>query len=343
MKRRYFLGGYAASVAWALPALGDSNAASLQLLVAGPSGEQTDRWATAWALSLSSGFPGAPNILTEPVGGLDGVTGGNRLEALVVPDGKTAALLPGAALVAWLTGDTRVHFDPTRWAPVLGGSQSGVLVVRLAGKQANLKSLQGFGGLRFAADNPESNDLAALIALERMGVQNTPVFGLRGTEAKTKAFAVGDVDAVFLCGEGVPEDVAPLSANGGVPVFTIGKISNGVLGADPLFSGVPEAGAFAPASPWLQAAYQAAAAAARLDYFMVLPRLSSPAAVADWRQAAAAAAIGDAALQSAASASGVGLLASADAIAELSALNISLADQAGLQSFLAQRFGWHPG
>lgn len=342
MKRRYFLGGCAASVAWALPALGDSGAASLHLLVAGPSGEQTDRWANAWALALSPGFPGAPNILTEPVGGLDGVTGGNRLEALVVPDGKTAAMLPGAALVAWLTGDTRVHFDPTRWAPVLGGSQSGVLVARLAGKPVNLKSLQEFGGLRFAADDPESNDLAALIALERMGVQCAPVFGLRGTQAKTRAFVAGEVDAVFLCGEGVPEDVAPLSANGGVAVFTIGKMSNGVLGDDPLFPGVPQAGAFAPASPGLQAAYQAAAAAARLDYFMVLPRLSSPAALADWRQAAGAA-ISDPALQSAASASGVGLLASADAMAELAALNLSLADQAGLQSFLAQRFGWHPG
>jgi hypothetical protein len=225
---------------------------------------------------------------------------------------------------------------------VLGGSQSGVLVARLGATAPSLQALQAFGGLRLAADQPESNDLAALIALERMGVRCAPVFGLRGTEAKTRAFVAGDVDAVFLCGEGVPEDVAPLSANGGVAVFCTGKMVNGVLGADPLFPGVAEAGAFAPAAAELGTAYRAAAAAARLDYFMVLPRLSDPSSLAAWRGAADVAA-GDAALQSAARASAVSLLASADAIAEFSAINISLADQAALQAFLASRFGWHAG
>ncbi len=342
MRRRYFLGGYAASVAWAGAARADNGAPNLNLLVAGPPGEQTDRWATAWALALSPGFPGGPNLLTQPVGGLDGVTGGNRLDALVVPDGKTAAMLPGAALVAWLTGDARVHFDPTRWAPVLGGSQSGVLVARLGNSKPSLQALQGFGSLRLAADQPESNDLAALIALERMGVRTAPVFGLRGTDAKTKAFVAGEVDAVFLCGEGVPEDIAPLSANGGVPVFTIGRLVNGVPGPDPLFPGVAEAGAFAPAASALQAAYRAAAAAARLDYFMVLPRLSDPSSLAAWRGAADRA-VADPALQAAASASAVSLLAAPEAIAALAAVNLSLADQAGLQLFLASRFGWHPG
>jgi hypothetical protein len=327
---------------WAGPALADNGAPSLDLLVAGPAGEQTDRWANAWGLALSSGFPGGPNLLTQPVGGLDGVTGGNRLDALVVPDGKTAAMLPGVSLVAWLTGDPRVHFDPTRWAPVLAGSQSGVLVARLGTKPPSLKALQAFGGLRLAADQPESHDLVALIALERMGVQSAPVFGLRGTEAKTKAFVAGEVDAVFLCGEGVPEDIAPLSANGGAAVFCTGKVTGGVLGPDPLFPGVAEVSAFAPAGPSLASAYGAAAAAARLDYFMVLPRLSDPSSLAAWRGAAGAA-LNDPALQSAASASAVTLLAPPDAIAELSAMNISLADQAGLQDFLARRFGWHPG
>ena len=85
----------------------------------------------------AAGFPGRPQIMTQPVGGLDGVTGANRLDALVVPDGKTAAILPGAALIAWLTGDSRVHFDPTRWVPLMAGANSGVLVVRAARRRAS--------------------------------------------------------------------------------------------------------------------------------------------------------------------------------------------------------------
>ena len=102
----------------------------LALLVAGPEGDQTSRWGNACALAMQAGFPGVPKIMTQPVGGLDGVTGANRLDALVVPDGKTAAILPGASLIAWMTGDSRVHFDPTRWIPLMAGGNSGVLVVR---------------------------------------------------------------------------------------------------------------------------------------------------------------------------------------------------------------------
>ncbi|MDR3521059.1 MAG: hypothetical protein P4L54_05515 [Acidocella sp.] len=340
MKRRSFLA--TAVISGMLPklALADAGAPSLTLLVAGPDGELTSRWGNAMALSMSTGFPGTPNIITQPTGGLDGVTGANKLDALVVPDGKTAAILPGASLIAWLTGDSRVHFDPTRWAPVMAGTNSGVLVVRLGDKVPSLEALQAFGTLRLAADQPESNDLPALIALNRMGVQVAPIFGLRGTAAKTRAFVAGDVDAIFLCGEGVPEDVAPLSANGGVVAFSIGRMVDGVLQSDPLFPGVPEATQFAPAASLLGAAYKAAAAAARLDYFMVLPRLSDPASLAAWRHAADTA-IASPALVAAASASSVALLAAGDAIAELAALDISTVDQVGLQNFLSAQFGWH--
>ncbi|HQT62976.1 MAG: hypothetical protein B7Z75_10440 [Acidocella sp. 20-57-95] len=346
MKRRHFIA--AAVAGYVLPAharadaLAGVGAASLNLLVAGPDGEQTSRWANAVALAMSAGFPGSPNILTQPVGGLDGVTGANRLDALVEPDGKTAAILPGAALIAWLTGDSRVHFDPTRWAPVMAGSNSGVLVVRLGDTVPSLAALQNFGTLRLAADQPESNDLPALIALNRMGVKVAPIFGLRGTAAKTKAFVAGDVDAVFLCGEGVPEDVAPLTANGGAVAFSIGRVIDGAVQTDPLFPGVPEATAFAPAASLLDSAYKAAAAAARLDYFVVLPRLSDSSALAAWRQAADST-VANPAMVAAASASSVVLHAAGDAIAELNALSISAADQAGLQTFLAAQFGWHAG
>ncbi len=345
MKRRHFLGGVAAA---ALPVCGgtaraDAGAPSLNLLAGGPDGEQTSRWANACALAISPGFPGNPVIIPQAAGGLDGVTGANRLDALVPPDGKTAAILPGAALIAWVTGDSRVHFDPVRWVPVMAGANSGVLVARLGNTPPSLQALQAFGALRLAADEPESNDLAALLALERMGLQTAPVFGLRGTAAKTRAYVAGEVDAVFLCGEGVPEDIAPLTANGGVPVFTLGKMGgDGALGADPLFPEVPEVTAFAPANPAMSAAYQAASAAARLDFFMVLPRLTDPGAVAQWRQAAFAA-ISDPALAAAASASSISLLAANAAAAELTALDLTATDQAGLQGFIAQRFGAQPG
>jgi hypothetical protein len=317
--------------------------APLSILVAGPDGDEISRWGNACGVAMAANFPGAPGLVTQPDGGLDGVTGANRLDSMVVPDGQTAAIMPGAALIAWLTGDPRVHYDPTRWAPVLAGCGSGVLVVRKSDDTApSPASLRAMAPLRLAASAPQSNDLAALLALERMGVKTAPVFGLHDADAKVKAFLAGNADAVFFSGEGVPEDMAPL-AESSVAVFSIGMLgADGVVSADPLFPNLPDAIDFSdvPASP-LDAAYLAAAAAARLDFIMVLPKLTAADAVAQWR-AAGAAAINAPAMQAAASASAISLTASPVAAAALMTLRAAQSHQAGLQVFLVQRFGWQP-
>jgi hypothetical protein len=346
MKRRNFVRNLGAAAVWPfLPRLAWSAAtAPLTLLAAGPDGAQTSRWADAWALAMAPNFPGAPGMVTATDGGLDGVSGANRLDALVVPDGKTAAILPGAALIAWLTGDPRVHFDPTHWVPVVAGLGSGVLVVRSAnGAAPTADALRGMAPLRLAADSPQSNDLAALLALERMGVALAPVFGLRDADAKTAAFISGQVDAVFLSGEGVAEDAAPLASAGGLPVFCLGNLAaNGSALPDPLFPGLADAIAFSGvASSPLDTAYKAAAAAARLDFITVLPKLTDPGAVAQWRGAALAATAAPA-MVAAASASDITLAPLPIAAAALLALRAAQSNQPALQAFLVQRFGWQP-
>jgi hypothetical protein len=311
------------------------------LLAAGPQGDLISRWGTACALALAPGLPGAPNMRCEAIGGLDGVTGANHFDAFTPPDGSSAGLFPGATLIAWLTGDSRVHFDPIHWVPVMGASNSGVLVVRLAPQATpSRQTLAARGPLKLAACQPESRDLAALLALACMGVPIEPVFGLNGTDAKTRAFLSGDADAVFVCGEGVPEDLAPLSANGGVPVFSLGRMGDdGVLGPDPLFPGLPDVmqfGEILPATS-LASALAASAAAARLDFLMTLPHLTDPNAVAFWQQAAIAA-IATPALASAADASAVALRAAPGAAAELAAIALNPAQQGVLRQFLRARY-----
>jgi len=318
---------------------------ALTLLVAGPDGAQTSRWGDACALALQAALPGGPNLMTEPVGGLDGVTGANRLDALVVPDGKTAAILPGSALIAWLTGDSRVHFDPTRWVPLMAGGSSGVLVARLpAGAPPSLASLQAMSPLRLAVDQPQSNDLAALLALARLELRTAPVFGLRDTGQKSRAFAAGEVDAVLVSGENVPADIAPLTASGGVPVFSLGsQLADGSIGGDPAFPGLADATRFGGASStFLDTAYRAAAAAARLDFMMVFPKLTDPGAIAQW-QAAASNAIQMPGLVAAASASSINLQPAPVLAAALAALNLVPVEQSDLQAYLVKSFGWQPG
>ncbi|EKM98705.1 hypothetical protein [Acidocella sp. MX-AZ02] len=349
MKRRQLLGALAASAllpgaaraqAMAQAALGPMN-----LLVAGPNGGATSRWGNAFALAIADHFPGSPNIVAEPVGGLDGVTGANRLDALMVPDGRSAAILPGAALIAFLTGDSRVHFNPTQWTPLLAGFNSGVLMLRAPkGSVPTLETLQQRSPLRLGAAQTQSDDLAALLALARLGVATVPVFGLHSNDEKTRAFIAGTVDAVFICGEGVPEDITPLIASGAVPAFCIGAPGpGGSVGPDPLFPGLALPSTLGPTvSPLLASAYEAAAAAARLDFLMVLPRLTDPGAVSIWRSAAIEAA-GSEAVAAAAQASSISLQPATVLANALTALAIVPAEQPQLLAFLAKNYGWQPG
>ncbi len=344
MKRRQLIGGLTAAALLPGAARADFGARPLTLLVAGPDGAQTSRWGDACALAMAGCFPNNPAILPQTVGGLDGVTGANRLDALIAPDGKTAAILPGEALIAFITGDSRVHFDPTRWTPLLAGETSGVLMVRApAGTQPDINVLRKLAPLRVAADQPQSRDLAALLALARLNVPTAPIFGLRDRDAKMRAFIAGQVDALFLSGEGVPEDVAPLTAAGAVPVFTIGALdANGMVVADPFFPDLPEAMQFGGGAPsFLDNAYRAAAAAVRLDFLLVLPRLTAPEVVAIWAKATASA-MSSTALAAAADASSVSLHSAPALSSALATLNREMPDQGSLQAFLVKSYGWQP-
>lgn len=320
----------------------DVSASVYDILVCGPHGGRTDRWARAVAQGMGAKLSARQPILLHSVGGQDGVTGANRLQTTVIPDGQTAAMLPSEAVIAFLTGDPRVHFQPGEWIPVMAGLNAAVLIVR-----GGLQRLADPAPIRLAAASPESPDLAALLAFQRLGVATAPVFGLRGAAAVARAFADGEADAVLLTGEEVPADAAPLTAEGGVAVGTLGVVDEqNQMVADPLFPALPTVHAIAadrgatPLSRPLEAAYRAVAAASRIDFMLVLPHLTTPGTVAMWRQAAVGA-VATPALQAAAAASAIDLTATGAALAA-APFDVPADGLLALRQFLFQHFGWRP-
>lgn len=361
MKRRAVLGGFGAVLSGAAmlrsdraeanilgPAQPDAIAAApgdvtYKILVGGLSGGRTDRWARAVGLGLQATLSPTLPLVLDVVGGRDGVTAANRFQTMAASDGHTAALLPGEAVIAFLVGDPRAHFQPGEWIPVLAGLNPGVIVLR-----GGLERLSNTAApVRLAAAAPESVDLAAILAFDKLGVATTPIFGLRGAKAVARAFGLGEADAVMLTGEEIPADVASLEAEGGVPICSLGVLDTaGRLLRDPQFAKLPTVDELAMASnttampPLLEQAYHAAVAASRIDFMLVLPHLTPPAAVALWRQAALAA-IQTPALQSSASASAIGLT-EAGAAAALAPLGASSDALLALRQLLFKRFGWRP-
>jgi hypothetical protein len=314
---------------------------SPKLLVAGPPDGALNRWADALQPALQASLPPDTAIRRVEVGSTDGVTGANQFEVRGVPDGATILLVPGQAALAWMVGDPRAQFDVGHWVPVMSGMASGIVVGRS-------DALANRGRVRVAAASPASVDLAALIGLQLLGVPIQPVFGVMDVGAAQTAFASGAVDAVFLHGPRISDQVAALAASGAQPWYALGvPADSGKRARDPLFPNVPHFAELyetrsgrAPSGP-LYDAWCAVVAAAQLDFSLVLQQLTPAAMVALWRRAGADA-VAALPVQVVSNDLGVRLMAAPDVTTNTAATAATAATLTELRGWLASQFNWRP-
>jgi hypothetical protein len=271
------------------------------------------------------------------VGGIDGVTGANQFAAQTGPDGGTAMLLPGAATLAWLAGDSRVHFDPSRWLPILARTSPAVVLGR--GGAAAIGPGQR---LRVASGGPVSPALAAMLAVDLLGADVVPVYGLGNAAAAAAAVQNGAADVALVHGLA---QVASLTTRYPAvrPQFCFGTpAASGGFRRDAELPQVPTlieysraAGLPTPSGPRFEA-WACAAGAARLHYALVLPSLTPASAVALWRQAGAQAVTPDLASSS-------DMFYASAASLLLRSLSPGGAALLELRQWLADRLGWQPG
>ncbi len=303
------------------------------LLVAGAADTAPGRWAQLLAPRLASAFAIGKPLLVSATGGRDGVTGANTFDAQTAPDGSTALLVPGAAAMAWLAGDPRVHFDAGRWVPALAGLSSGILIGRDA-----MPDLRG-RPIRVAASTATGPELPALLGLSLLGATVRPVFGLSEPRDAAAALESGRVDAVFLSGHDVPARRDTLAASGFVPIFSLDDGAGTEFVPVRSFAERYRAQFDAPPSGALFDAFQATAAAARLDIALVLPMLSPPSLVARWRTACETV-IGDLALVAAARKAEVDTVSAPQCVEVMSRINANETTQLSLRRWLAAQPGW---
>jgi hypothetical protein len=182
--------------------------------------------------------------------------------------------------------------------------------------------------------------MAALLAVELLGLQLEPVFGLAQRDAAARALTSGAVDAVFVHGPDTTAHVAQLAAAGAPAQFALGLPGEKAWQRDPLMTTLPAlpellAGRDVPRS--LAAAWAAVAMASQLEFGLVLPALSPAPRVAQWRRAGdvAAEALRDAVAD-------VRLLSAAQAAPAAKALAPDAQAMVELRQWLASRFKWQP-
>ena len=178
-----------------------------RLLVAGPQDGTLNLWADALLPALEQSLPPDTSIQRVEVGSADGVTGANQFEVRGVPDGMTVLLAPGEAALAWMVGDPRAQFDVGHWVPVLAGTASAVVVVRPSTIAKNSRVRVA------AAESGQRGPGRAAGARFARRAAGAGVWVGRHAAARN-AFAKGEVDAVFLHGQHVPDQVNALASVG---------------------------------------------------------------------------------------------------------------------------------
>ncbi len=311
------------------------------ILVAGPDGGAMDRWANLLRPALAPSLAPGVAIRHSAVGGADGVTGANQFDTRVPPDGRTVLLAPGKAALDWLVGDPRAKYEVGRWVTVMACTMPALVVGRAA--------VFASGGIvRVAAARPSGQDLPAVLGIELLGGRAELVPLVAEEDALQVAFARHAIDAVLLRGPKVPDQAKGLVDAGAEPIFTLGtRDESGALIRVPEFPDVPTLPEFyalrrgsALAGPIFDA-WCAAAAAAQLEFGLVLPQLTPASMVALWRRAGtdAASALD---VQSQAMSLDVHPMGGPTATANTAPVAANEAALLALRNWLASRFNWRP-
>lgn len=302
LSRRLFLAGAAGCVVTTTsmahaaddilvgPAATPTSDQTTRLIVAGSAETPCGTWATRLAPDMAAEL-GQPPFDLSFTTGWDGVTGANLFDAQEqLSSASSTLLVPGTALMAAMTGDSRVHYAYQRWSPVLTICQPSVVVGHVS-LHRSLGVILSSKTTRIAVSTPTGPELPTLLAFDLLALRPLPVSGYATPDAAMAALNGGLVDAIQLPMDAALKDrLSTLAAQGFTPLFLNTVNQQTPTQADPAlpptFPSVllQERRTSTPA--FLPLAWQAIASAASLKAALVLPLLTPPAKVARWRHAA---------------------------------------------------------
>lgn len=325
----------AAAAAGLLPASGISRSAcaagtdrleQASLLLGGGKETLAGQIAPLLAATLARGLNIASPLAIRRDVGRDGVTAANAFDTDPASDGQIALITPGVAILAALAADPRVHFDYSRWVPVLIGRRPVITLVR-SDFQRNLggrmEQLFRDKSIRLAVSQPTGLEIPSLLGLSLLGLHPRPISGFARTEDAVTALSNGAVDAIQITPSPSAPPIAETlreTAHLAIPLFAIdGGNTLQLPSFEQAFARTRQR---KPAGP-LYAAWKSMAAASATGVIMSLPMLTPPQLVARWRHAATLA-TQDTTISNWAQAADLSLITGADAAPMLSELTPDL-------------------
>lgn len=206
-------------------------------------GGGTDVWARFMAPNLTSFIEGHPTVVIKNQPGGGSITGTNLFYKRAKDDGSNIIGTSASTLFPYMLGDKRVRFKLDEWTPILASPTGGVIYVQ---PDMGIASSADVGKLlnqemKFASQGPTQLELPILIALDLLGADIKPVFGMKSRGAGRLAFERGEATIDFQTSSAYMRSVQSLvDANKAVPVFTVGVMNaEGNIVRDPAFPDLP--------------------------------------------------------------------------------------------------------
>ena len=202
-----------------------------------------DTWARFNAPFLSKHLPGKPNIVVKNIPGGGSTKAANRYTQKARPDGLSLLGTSVSTHLPFMLGDPRVNYDYRNWQVLMVYPNGGVVYTTAKFGFKDVTEIATLMGkkLIYGSQGTTSFDLVLLLGFELLGLDVTPIFGIRGREAGRLAFERGDTNIDFQTSSAYLKNILPMVEAGvAIPLFTLGALDKeGHLVRDPQFPDLP--------------------------------------------------------------------------------------------------------
>lgn len=293
--RRALLKGAAAASAFTVPVWGgmalarpaEAGSTSTRLIVAGVADSLSGQWANLLAPALAQALH-RPDFTLNTTTGWDGITGANLFETQqeqVVP--PAGLIVPGSAILAALCGDARVHYDYQRWVPTFISHQPTVAIGRASVHRSLISIING-RPLKVAVSSYTGAELPTLLGLDMLALRPLPLPGLGLPNSAMEALRSGTVDVIQLPYDAdYAERLAMLQEEGFDPLFANAPPKDPFLrkGLPPDFTTIYQQERKRLPNKLNYDVWNVVSAACNMKAGLMLPFLSTPTDMAQWRHA----------------------------------------------------------
>lgn len=214
----------------------------INMLVPYKEGGGADLYARFLGPLIAERLPGKPTMIIQNVPGAGAIAGSNKFEARARPDGTDLIAASASVTSNFAFDDPRARYKLNEWIPILSSATGTVVYARSELGLEDAGELSKLSGqtLRMGANNPTGGDLRVLLAMDLLGIDVQPVFGMNRGLVQA-SFERGELNLDFSATAAYLQQVVPLVESGdATPLFSLGFADDkGNITRDPAHPELP--------------------------------------------------------------------------------------------------------